>query len=178
MSVAAGVWRCTTCQFDVWASKSECRKCGKKRPTIVGNTIVNTSRREGDWDCPSCKRQLFASRTACDKCGAVKPTAQTSAPVAKQAMTAARRPGDWECAGCQDVNWGSRTVCRKCNEPKPGVASEAKCVICLEARADYAPRACNQLCLCAECSATLVACPLCRADFATMGDVVRIYVAS
>ncbi|KAK3281835.1 hypothetical protein CYMTET_10396 [Cymbomonas tetramitiformis] len=83
-----GDWECVECGFSpIFASRSECFKCGAPRPSGAGDASRGNSQerydprssrgqdmRPGDWECPGCGfAPLFASRRECFKCGEPKP---------------------------------------------------------------------------------------------------------
>ena len=98
-----GDWECAQCGANVFASKSNCYKCGAPKPEDAGadsgdyagnydNFGSQGSQgsygsygshgsfgggrgnvRPGDWECPSCGANVFASKRNCFKCGTPKP---------------------------------------------------------------------------------------------------------
>lgn len=69
-----GFWRCGTCDFDVFANKAECRKCGTKRP-INGSRASSSGVGSGKvdevvaWKCPNCDAGQPDASAFCSKCG-------------------------------------------------------------------------------------------------------------
>ena len=139
MNGRPGDWTCPKCQGLVFASRSECFKCGEPKPqsaqwsgaqppapTPMMRDGKAWNGRPGDWMCPSCYNNNFASRHSCFRCSAPKPGqpvhpdggASASGPAADgRAFNA--RPGDWMCPSCNNNNFASRTACFRCSTPKP-----------------------------------------------------------
>jgi RNA-binding protein FUS len=73
-----GDWSCPSCNANVFASKSECFKCGTPNPSGggagAGSSGGYDNRRPGDWTCPSCSANVFASKRECFKCGTANPS--------------------------------------------------------------------------------------------------------
>jgi hypothetical protein len=57
-------WWCSKCQFNIFAKKDACSKCGTRRPGAPSTPTV----RPGDWACSHCKTNNFAARTECYRC--------------------------------------------------------------------------------------------------------------
>jgi hypothetical protein len=84
-----GDWYCPGCGALVFASKTECFKCGCSKDghaATTGSDLHEQSwvqaaysqgpkksrKKRGDWSCPECNANVFASKTACYKCGCPK----------------------------------------------------------------------------------------------------------
>eukprot|EP00729_Bicosta_minor_P000337 gene337-30613_t len=95
-------------EYIVFASKSECNRCGTAKPEGLDPTAVPTLRSssnsnarysEGDWLCPTpgCGNVCFGRKNTCNLCGSMKPqnatlVTETEAPKKREA-----REGDWSC---------------------------------------------------------------------------------
>ena len=124
--VRPGDWTCPGCQANVFASKSQCYRCGEGKPGGGGGggggyggggyggggggyggggDRPPPNVRPGDWTCLACGANCFASRTTCFKCGTPKgAAAQTEAPqqapaAAAGSSSSAQRSGDPTTAG-------------------------------------------------------------------------------
>lgn len=69
-----GFWRCGTCEFDVYANKRACGKCGTKRP--IDGERASQSRPSGEggsvvvaWNCPNCDAGQPDDKKFCSDCG-------------------------------------------------------------------------------------------------------------
>ena len=127
-----------------------------------------------DWFCPNCKFLIYGRKLACKKCGYKRGTIAISGRVPDEIVMPApiRLEGDWLCPGCGINNYASRLVCFKCkrvhdSEKKEVIvtANAAECCVCTARPARVALKPCGHLCLCLECSPSVVAlCPLCRGE--------------
>jgi hypothetical protein len=73
-----GYWRCGTCEFDVFANKRACFKCGTKRPidgeravaadasSVLGSAAVVA------WKCPNCDAGQPEANKFCAACGSTR----------------------------------------------------------------------------------------------------------
>ena len=138
MNGRPGDWTCPKCQGLVFASRSECFKCGEPKPqsaqwsgaqppapTPMMRDGKAWNGRPGDWMCPSCYNNNFASRTACFRCSTPKPDlglAQGNWNAGGAGSTYVNRPGDWVCPSCQSNVFGTRSACYRCSTPRPANA--------------------------------------------------------
>eukprot|EP00747_Dinoflagellata_sp_TGD_P211504 gnl/TRDRNA2_/TRDRNA2_84748_c0_seq1.p1 gnl/TRDRNA2_/TRDRNA2_84748_c0~~gnl/TRDRNA2_/TRDRNA2_84748_c0_seq1.p1 ORF type:complete len:631 (+),score=77.73 gnl/TRDRNA2_/TRDRNA2_84748_c0_seq1:58-1950(+) len=67
-TLRAGDWWCDSCGDHQFATRRECRSCGKPKP--AANAMPN-----GDWACQACGDIQFKKRTQCRLCGAPRPQA-------------------------------------------------------------------------------------------------------
>lgn len=107
-----GSWKCPDCQFVLFPSKKECRKCKTKRPNeCVRRSHSNSNskskseredpgaKREGDWEClnPECKKLQFARNTFCKDCGSDR---EGNKPNSNSNSNSEEPESDKECIVC------------------------------------------------------------------------------
>merc|ERR1711957_556486 len=92
-------WKCPTCNFNVFASREMCYKCGTGRP-VTGGT------------------------PAMDKLTQVLTTLATPVPTPAEVKAAAAKAAEsrsyWMCRKCGNMNHSSRPQCNMCKTYKPG----------------------------------------------------------
>jgi hypothetical protein len=76
-----GDWACPTCSAACYAKRTECFKCGSKRPggapsLSCAHQLAKYQTKDGEWTCPKCGTcGNFSSRSNCFKCRAPRPGA-------------------------------------------------------------------------------------------------------
>lgn len=73
-------WKCTICNFIMFGTRSECKKCGTQhlKNGINPNTNWRVKARPADWICPNCNFSIFGSKLKCSKCNCLNPTKSDS----------------------------------------------------------------------------------------------------
>lgn len=73
-------WFCKTCKILIFKNKTNCLKCGQKRPSYWLKTHTITPYINGtsanshyDWNCPKCNMLIFGSKRYCLKCSIRNP---------------------------------------------------------------------------------------------------------
>lgn len=66
-------WICKPCNTLIFGKKSECLKCGTKRPNECEN-IIRFAHYFYDWKCTKCGDKIFGSKEFCLKCNIRNPT--------------------------------------------------------------------------------------------------------
>ena len=122
-------WHCATCDFMIYGSKEQCKKCGTKRPeeksssdslstsTLSTSNITNTTNTTNskkifkDWHCATCDFMIYGSKDQCKKCGTKRPEENINQTV-KINQTDSKK--DWYCVTCVFMIYGSKDQCKKC----------------------------------------------------------------
>ena len=104
---APGDWKCAQCQFENYAKRDDCFRCGavgEKRAPLRNNFFG-----PGDWICSGCTTTNFESRPECFQCQKTKDDTCDVIP-------GERRRGLSEnfCSACKCSNFASREKCFKC----------------------------------------------------------------
>eukprot|EP00757_Euglenozoa_sp_SAG-D1_P017993 gene17993-5683_t len=66
----SGDWLCPKCQFNNFASRTDCKNCGSSSKPASLST--GPTHKAGDWSCGHCRFHNFASRAFCKNCGKTK----------------------------------------------------------------------------------------------------------
>ena len=101
-----GDWNCSSCSFQNFASRTNCKNCGKIKAaekiicSASSTPVINSNQetKKGDWNCSLCSFQNFSSRTNCKNCGKIKSAEQIthnapSTPVINSNQET--KEGDW-----------------------------------------------------------------------------------
>ena len=77
-----GDWTCPACSANCYAKKTECFKCGTRRPAGMGISLSSADQlakyqqqglKDGEWRCAKCGVNVFATKSSCFKCHALRP---------------------------------------------------------------------------------------------------------
>jgi hypothetical protein len=120
-----GFWRCHTCNFDVFASKAACGKCGGKRP--IDGAVAATSPDAPApvaWKCANCNVGQPEANKFCSECGGSRAGAGDGGEAPCVVCQNAPRQALLQHAGDQ----GHRCVCMDCASALVGM--NAPCPIC------------------------------------------------
>jgi hypothetical protein len=148
MASRPGDWYCANCQYWVFASKSQCGKCGASQVAQDGEGYggqtyqdqfaapPSSNERPGDWPCPNGHGMQFAWREQCRICQVPKPGSTAShgysggqgqgqgqyqavaQPHWSDQGTGQQWSEDWTCPSCASHNFAKRQECFRCRAPK------------------------------------------------------------